>query len=88
MGDVGGDSTKDLIKKLVRYALACEHSRTPIRREGIREKGMFGTAYLREGPHHVLTRLRRPQCSAHRAGSSRRSSTEHRKRCVPCSVWR
>jgi len=44
MGAVGGDSTKDLIKKLVRYAISCEHSRTPIRREGIREKGMFGTA--------------------------------------------
>ena len=44
MGDVGGDSTKDLIKKLVRYAISCEQSRTPIRREGIREKGMFGTA--------------------------------------------
>jgi hypothetical protein len=28
-----------LVKKLVRYALACEYSRTPIRRDGIRDKG-------------------------------------------------
>lgn len=28
-----------MVKKLVRYALACEYSRTPIRREGIRDKG-------------------------------------------------
>lgn len=28
-----------LAKKLVRYALSCEFSRTPIRRQGIREKG-------------------------------------------------
>lgn len=33
-------STEDeLVKKLVRYALACEYSRTAIRREGIKEKG-------------------------------------------------
>ncbi|KAK0633650.1 MAGE family-domain-containing protein [Immersiella caudata] len=38
MGGVGPDSTRDLIKQLVRYALACEFSRTPIRRDGIREK--------------------------------------------------
>lgn len=28
-----------LVKKLVRYALACDFSRTPIRRDGIKEKG-------------------------------------------------
>jgi hypothetical protein len=33
------DETSQLIKSLVRYALACEYSRTPIRREGIRDKG-------------------------------------------------
>jgi melanoma-associated antigen len=27
------------VKKLVRYALACEYSRLPIRREGIKDKG-------------------------------------------------
>ena len=31
-----------LVMKLVRYALACEFGRVPIRREGIREKGMCG----------------------------------------------
>ncbi|KAK0733697.1 MAGE family-domain-containing protein [Lasiosphaeria miniovina] len=30
--------SSQLIKKLVRYALACEYSRTPIRRDGIKEK--------------------------------------------------
>jgi len=40
MGDVGeSDVTNKLTKSLVRYALACEYSRVPIRREGIREKG-------------------------------------------------
>jgi hypothetical protein len=38
-GDVDG-SMEQLAKKLVRYALACEFGRVPIRREGIREKGM------------------------------------------------
>ena len=33
------DSEDQLIKKLVRYALACEYSRQPIRREGVRDKG-------------------------------------------------
>lgn len=34
------DETSQLIKSLVRYALACEYSRTPIRRDGIRDKGI------------------------------------------------
>ncbi|KAL2149978.1 hypothetical protein VTH82DRAFT_7654 [Thermothelomyces myriococcoides] len=39
MGEPGlRDETSQLIKNLVRYALACEYSRTPIRRDGIREK--------------------------------------------------
>ncbi|KAK7972784.1 hypothetical protein PG996_007003 [Apiospora saccharicola] len=40
-GDVsmgGGGDEAQLIKKLVRYALACEHARIPIKRDGIREK--------------------------------------------------
>jgi melanoma-associated antigen len=40
MSDAGPESPNALIKQLVRYALACEFSRTPIRRDGIREKGM------------------------------------------------
>lgn len=40
MGGVGQrDEISQLVKNLVRYALACEYSRTPIRREGIRDKG-------------------------------------------------
>ena len=39
--DSSDDSQPILIKKLIRYALACEHARLPIRREGIREK-VFG----------------------------------------------
>jgi hypothetical protein len=30
----------------VRYALACEYSRTPIRRDGIKDKGIQGTRRL------------------------------------------
>ncbi|KAK8073861.1 MAGE family protein [Apiospora phragmitis] len=40
-GDVsmgGGGDEAQLTKKLVRYALACEHVRIPIKRDGIREK--------------------------------------------------
>lgn len=35
--DVSGEG--QLVTKLVRYALACEYSRTPIRRDALREKG-------------------------------------------------
>ena len=39
--DIGdGENSQDqVVKKLVRYALACEYSRLPITRAGIREKG-------------------------------------------------
>ena len=40
-----------MVKKLVRYALACEYSRTPIRREGIRDKGNGTLVRLREYGH-------------------------------------
>lgn len=39
MGGGERNPTSELIKKMVRYALACEYSRTPIRRDGIKEKG-------------------------------------------------
>ena len=39
----GGGFEDQLAKKLVRYALSCEFSRTPIRRQGIREKGRSRT---------------------------------------------
>lgn len=35
------ESQDQLVKKLVRYALACEYSRLPIKRDGIREKGLW-----------------------------------------------
>ncbi|KAK3695433.1 MAGE family-domain-containing protein [Podospora appendiculata] len=38
MEGVERDESSQLIKKLVRYALACEYSRTPIRRDGIKER--------------------------------------------------
>jgi melanoma-associated antigen len=31
-----------LVTKFVRYALACEYARIPIRKEGIKEKGLTG----------------------------------------------
>ena len=40
------ESKDQLVKKLVRYALACEYQRLPIRREGIRDKGL-STSYLK-----------------------------------------
>jgi len=43
------DATDDqLAKKLVRYALACEYARIPIKRDGIRDKGSY---------HDLLKRL-------------------------------
>jgi hypothetical protein len=37
----GSGVEEQLVKKLIWYSFACEFSRTPIRREGIRDKGMF-----------------------------------------------
>ncbi|KAI0863394.1 MAGE protein [Xylaria cubensis] len=39
---VDGTSDDQLVKKLVRYALACEYARIPIKRDGIRDK-VLGT---------------------------------------------
>ncbi|KAL8338527.1 hypothetical protein RB598_007062 [Gaeumannomyces tritici] len=41
-GERDESTETQLVKKLVRYALACEYSRTTIRREGIREKVFEG----------------------------------------------
>ncbi|KAF5138317.1 hypothetical protein E5D57_002103 [Metarhizium anisopliae] len=38
-GEAGSSADDQLAKKLVRYALSCEYSRTPIRRDGIKERG-------------------------------------------------
>ena len=40
-GDENGKN--QFVKKLVRYALACEYARLPIRREGIKDKGWYST---------------------------------------------
>lgn len=37
--DGDGDNQNQVVKKLVRYALACEYQRLPIKRTGIAEKG-------------------------------------------------
>lgn len=34
-----GDGKNQFVKKLVRYALACEYARLPIKRDGIKDKG-------------------------------------------------
>lgn len=38
-GDSSQDADRQLAKKLIRYAISCEYSRTPIRRDGIKERG-------------------------------------------------
>lgn len=43
----GGGFEDQLAKKLVRYALSCEFSRTPIRRQAVREKGEAPPTELR-----------------------------------------
>lgn len=49
-GEADATPEDQLAKKLVRYVLACEFSRTPIRREGIKERGKenhrLGTASM------------------------------------------
>jgi hypothetical protein len=43
-----GENSKDqFVKKLVRYALACEYARLPIRRDGIKDKGWFTVHHRR-----------------------------------------
>jgi hypothetical protein len=38
--EVDGEGSQDqVVKKMVRYALACEYQRLPIKRAGIAEKG-------------------------------------------------
>ncbi|VUC33233.1 unnamed protein product [Clonostachys rosea] len=43
------DAEEQLVKKLVRYALSCEYSRTPIKRDGIKERvlGNEGRSFRR-----------------------------------------
>lgn len=38
--DARSDAQDQVVKKMVRYALACEYQRMPIRRSGITERGM------------------------------------------------
>lgn len=56
--DVAESSDSQLVKKLVRYALACDFSRTSIRRDGIKEKvlGDQGRAFRRvfDGAQNTL----------------------------------
>ena len=35
----GRSADAQLVKKLIRYAISCEYSRTAIRRDGIKERG-------------------------------------------------
>jgi hypothetical protein len=39
--DATHEATEQLVKKFVRYALACEYQRIPIRRAAVTEKGRF-----------------------------------------------
>lgn len=79
------ESKDQLVKKLVRYALACEYQRLPIRREGIRDKGLslrsiLGTLavtdrlyeqYLGNTRHHLSKYLR-----------------QHKHSCGPNLEWK
>lgn len=44
MGASAAAGGEELAKKLVRYALACDHARMPIRRDGIRDKVLGNNA--------------------------------------------
>jgi hypothetical protein len=47
--DADADSQDQVVKKLVRYALACEYQRVSIKRTGITEKGQHALADQRIG---------------------------------------
>lgn len=71
----GGGFEDQLAKKLVRYALSCEFSRTPIRRQGIREKGRvypvggshFRRRLTRDSPRRAPARVQKGLCARSRA---------------------
>jgi len=44
--DTGSGSVEQLSKSLVRYAISCEHSRKPIKRQDINEKGESSLRYI------------------------------------------
>ena len=67
----GGGFVNQLAKKLVRYALSCEFSRTPIRRQGIREKGKYYEPWVETTA--VERQLTQGQFSESTHGRSRRS---------------
>jgi hypothetical protein len=47
--DRGSGSLEQLSKGLVRYAISCEYSRKPIKRQDVNEKGQCSGAAV--GPH-------------------------------------
>ena len=61
MAGADGSDEQQLVKKLVRYALACEYARLPIKRDGIREKvlGNNGRSFKRvfDGAQHHLRQV-------------------------------
>lgn len=70
--DENEGSMDQLVKKFVRYALACEYSRIPIKRDGMREKGTFWARRLRG---HITDLL---QSLANTKHHLKKSSTPHR----------
>lgn len=56
--DIDGDrNDNQLAKKLIRYAISCEYSRTLIRRDGIKERGRLGLFDLTLALPCLLTRV-------------------------------
>ena len=80
-----GGFENQLAKKLVRYALSCEFSRTPIRRQGIREKG-------RAAPMSKIILRRETANTEQSLGStrerSRGSSHSRKSSCGKLLEWR
>lgn len=49
-----GDGQDQVVKKLVRYALACEYQRVSIKRTGIAEKGNISFQMLTNWTHKLV----------------------------------
>lgn len=78
------DETSQMIKNLVRYALACEYSRTPIRRDGIKDRGTRPSS-SRPG-RSVLADF--PQCWVRTGEISKKYSLAHRSSYKRYLAWR
>jgi len=83
-GEPQGDNDQDqMVKNLVRLALAKEYSRGVLRRTDINEKGMSCLWYRSRADTEYMS-----QCSGHTHANSNQCFSKHSNNCEQYSVWR